>query len=242
MAGFDDSFPLVEPSKSRWKLDETYSDLATLDVWLNSLISTQVDLPDLERFAGVDGATISWDPLRHGERSPFWNEGALGCLRSLRGVLARAQAEGLDACLVREDDCRLAPDAVSRVREATAHTAFRGVPWHLLYLGGNHVVEPLLLSDDEDEPTPGPCSVRRALRTVALHAILVHSRAFETLLTLLGSEAAPSDMLIAHRYMAMFPCFTLEPRIAVQRPGHSDIRRKFVDYADLLGTLGGDAS
>ena len=53
----------------------------------------------------------------------------------------------------------------------------------LLYLGGNHAVEPLLLSDDEDEHTPGPCSVRRALRTVALHAILVHSRAFETLST-----------------------------------------------------------
>jgi hypothetical protein len=70
------------------------------------------------------------------------------------------------------------------VRAWTAHRAFARVPWHLLYLGGNHDLPPAELSDDDDDDDDddggggAPCRLVRARRTVALHAVLVHRRAF----------------------------------------------------------------
>ena len=55
------------------------------------------------------------------------------------------------------------------------------------------------------------------------------------MLALLDTEAAPSDILLARDYQPRFPCFVLEPRLATQRRGHSDICGEIVDYAALLG-------
>ena len=55
------------------------------------------------------------------------------------------------------------------------------------------------------------------------------------MLALLDTEAAPSDILLERDYQPRFPCFVLEPRLATQRRGHSDIRGEIVDYAALLG-------
>ncbi|KAH8049754.1 hypothetical protein JL722_11729 [Aureococcus anophagefferens] len=186
-------------------------------------------------------AAAAWDPAP-GPRRPWWNEAALGCLRSQRRALRDAAARGDGALLLLEDDAILDANVVAKVRAWTAHRAFARVPWHLLYLGGNHDLPPAELSDDDDDDDDdggggAPCRLVRARRTVALHAVLVHRRAFAGagVLALLDTEAAPSDILLARDYQPRFPCFVLEPRLATQRRGHSDIRGEIVDYAALLG-------
>ncbi|EGB10879.1 hypothetical protein AURANDRAFT_62417 [Aureococcus anophagefferens] len=201
-----------------------------------------VGLGRAARVAAVDGRSLAWDPARHGPRRPWWNEAALGCLRSQRRALRDAAARGDGALLLLEDDAILDANVVAKVRAWTAHRAFARVPWHLLYLGGNHDLPPAELSDDDDDDDDdggggAPCRLVRARRTVALHAVLVHRRAFAGagVLALLDTEAAPSDILLARDYQPRFPCFVLEPRLATQRRGHSDIRGEIVDYAALLG-------
>ena len=142
-----------------------------------------VGLGRAARVAAVDGRSLAWDPARHGPRRPWWNEAALGCLRSQRRALRDAAARGDGALLLLEDDAILDANVVAKVRAWTAHRAFARVPWHLLYLGGNHDLPPAELSDDDDDDDDdggggAPCRLVRARRTVALHAVLVHRRAF----------------------------------------------------------------
>ena len=69
----------------------------------------------------------------------------------------------------------------------------------------------------------------------------MHARAYENLLDLWDGEDAPSDILLAKRYIHAHPCFSLSPALATQHSGFSDIRGGFADYSDLLGALPDDA-
>ncbi|KAH8043711.1 hypothetical protein JL720_17334 [Aureococcus anophagefferens] len=130
--------------------------------------------------------------------------------------------------------------------------AQRRVPWHLLYLGGNHDLPPAELSDDDDDDDDGGGGAPRRRRAAHRRAPrrprppprlrgrqgrqrVIQLRFDAGVLALLDTEAAPSDIVLARDYQPRFPCFVLEPRLATQRRGHSDIRGEIVDYAALLG-------
>ena len=136
----------------------------------------------------------------------------------------------------------LAPGTAETVLAATEGGRLPN-DWHMLYLGANHCVAPTQLAvphapaAPEPTPAPAPPSLGRCVASVALHAVVVHARAYEGLLALLAGATAPSDVLIMRRYQPHHPCYCLLERLAVQQPGHSDIIGRAVDYSSYLGRL-----
>ena len=85
--------------------------------------------------------------------------------------------------------------------------------------------------------------IRRLCDTLAAHAYLVHSRAYDSLLEKLGTESAAVDLLYT-KYQRRNPCFGLVPGFAYQRPSLSDILGSevpgrefpvFANYSQLKG-------
>lgn len=91
-----------------------------------------------ERIEAVDGVATG---------SPWWwkqGDGAWGCLMSHARILEDVLRNGLRRVLVMEDDAVLCEDFAARCASFLMQVP---VDWDQLYFGGQHLVEPIRLSD-----------------------------------------------------------------------------------------------
>lgn len=177
------------------------------------------------RVEAFDGSKLEWNDEIYGEKSTYWNNGALGYCLSYRLALLDAIKHNFQRILVLDDDCILSDNMYDVLEKA-----FKQLPedWHMLYLAANHSREsmPTVLDRVND-------NVYRLKGSVGSHAIIINNLAFDTILNYVSCPYSALDVFFAV-YQKICPCYITYPGLARQLPGHSDIINKDVNYnADI---------
>jgi GR25 family glycosyltransferase involved in LPS biosynthesis len=169
---------------------------------------------NVERFPAVDGSGLQPE---HG-----LTPGEAGCLASHLAVLGLVLERKLPDALVFEDDVEFGGDAPY----VFAHALAAGlVPddWDLLYLGGAH----------REPPVPINSKVARVRRTLTASHFAIRQDIARRVIDSAKRDPRPFDVVLADLQPEV-GAYTFEPAIAWQRPGHSDIRQKQVDYRRFM--------
>jgi len=164
----------------------------------------------------------------------------IGCLLSHRGVVASAWERGLERVLVLEDDAVLTAGIGGAVAGAFSRLPPGG--WDLLYLGHNAQGPMLRVAPD----------VYRVCRALALHAYVVHARAYARILADLPDDADAGlrfvsrykavDSYFADHFCSRLRAYAVWPHLARQADGYSDIEQRptagggFIDRASAWAT------
>lgn len=176
--------------------------------------------------------------------------GYIGCTHSHLRALSRARAEGWPNVLILEDDFKCTVRSRELVRRLTKF--FKEVPeYDVLMLGHreNYTAPQVLRGQPPVRPwEAGRGGVRRAKGTAAsAGAYLVHKRFYGALIdrfvyALASSREAPMKYGVTGKLNACDDVwktlqtrsewFLAEPRLALQRPSHSDILGEHVDYGN----------
>jgi GR25 family glycosyltransferase involved in LPS biosynthesis len=177
------------------------------------------------RVEAFDGSKLEWNDQLHGEKSTYWNNGALGYCLSYRLALVDAMKHNFQRILVLDDDCILSDNMYDVLEKA-----FKQLPedWHMLYLAANHSNESMPTESDRVND-----NVYRLKGSVGSHAIIINNLAFDTILNYLSCPYSALDVFFAV-YQKICPCYITYPGLAQQLPGYSDIINKDVNYnADI---------
>ncbi len=147
-------------------------------------------------------------------------DGALGLMVSIKDLMRRCLEAAWHPVMICEDDVRLLYGA-QHVRE-TVYEAMAALPsgWWQCYLGAN-IENP----GSMEKVTEGLYRVNHAK---ALHAC-IYSR--EGLSACLRVEGLPYDEKLAEQLHPRGNSYIINPMLADQYPGWSDIRRKEVNYS-----------
>ena len=174
------------------------------------------------RVEAFDGSKLEWDDQIYGEKSTYWNNGALGYCLSYRLALIDAIKHNFQRILVLDDDCILSDNMYDVLEKA-----FKQLPedWHMLYLAANHSHESMPTACDRVND-----NVYRLKGSVGSHAIIINNRAFDTILNYVSCPYSALDVFFAV-YQKICPCYITYPGLARQLPGHSDIINKDVNYS-----------
>jgi len=170
------------------------------------------DIENVMRFAAVDGSKLSYQgPL---------NAGQMGCTLSHLLLLEYAKDNGLDSLLIFEDDLILADDFNQRFE-----TAIKELPedWCMLYFGGNHF----------KGTKPFSPNLVQLNGTLTTHAIAIHSRFYDVAIKTISESL---NQIIDVYYMQLhnlYPCYAINPKIAFQAQGFSDLECRNVNYTSL---------
>jgi GR25 family glycosyltransferase involved in LPS biosynthesis len=160
-----------------------------------------------------------------------------GCRTSHIAMLEQARERGYKAILILEDDCIL---------NATLDAIPQQMPdeWSMLYLGGTvtgcHSHEKDFPSSKEDNADTGYPKGRNWVRLrgcLTTHAYIVHEQMYEFLINSLKHTDKPVDVFYAdevHDVDGFPPAWILNPPLASQRTGYSDIEQKNLNYKDLI--------
>jgi GR25 family glycosyltransferase involved in LPS biosynthesis len=166
-----------------------------------------------QRYPAVDGS------LLQDEKTDRFN---IGCTLSHKNVIQDALNKGYEKICVFEDDVQL------NVRfNKEFYPAFQELPenWDLFYLGANNLIP----------PTPVTKRIHRIYNSLTLHAYLVNSRVFVKLIDLLekvkNNEPGDSAVRIIQKENNSY---IINPRLAYQKQGFSDIRLGFRNYDKVL--------
>lgn len=197
----------------------------------------------IERLSAVVGRELPgfgerpWFTERTGERAHVW-AGAAGCTLSHRKGIALAKERGWKRVLMLEDDARpaLTDSAAALLQEAfeTCDAA------SLLYLGYNRPVPHGICRRRKNE-----YELWQIDGVLATHAYIVSEEAYDTLLSVLPTEATIWEWMARYRaidtfyrdYVAagkLLPVYAVYPTMFHQAAGTSDITQKSVngdDYA-----------
>ena len=167
---------------------------------------------------------LTWVEAVDGVRAtiPAWwqsGPGAWGCRASQLAVLQAAQRDGLETVLILEDDAHFHHRA-----QEWLGVMMSLVPddWDLLFLGGQHMVEPKPMAD------PRLLKGRGITRT---HAYAVHRRAFASLIEQVSDDSryqANPGWHIDHQYAhgiadGQWKAYAPAWWLAAQEEGRSDI-------------------
>ena len=190
-------------------------------VSMESMLANRFSLV-ARRVSAIDGRQrITWDVAKMGPITQYWNKGAMGCALSHREAILDAMRQGYERVLILEDDVDISEEFFP-----TLEKAWTALPadWHLLYLSAN-IPEPVSerLND----------SLYRIRKGLGTYAILWHRRAFEQCLGFLSGPYAPWDTFLSY-YQLFFPCYIMNPGMAIPTAGMSDIIGIDVDYTQQI--------
>jgi GR25 family glycosyltransferase involved in LPS biosynthesis len=144
-------------------------------------------------------------------------QGWKGCLKSHLNILKEAKNKKLDKILIMEDDCKILQKLEFDIDKIPKQ-------WKMLYLGCN-LVE--LLEDNHFEAKNKKWVKMKSYTT---HCIIIHNTAYDELINLITPMKKPIDVYYMEDYHENKECFAINPMIATQQDGYSDIENKFIKY------------
>lgn len=150
--------------------------------------------------------------------------GIKGLLLTMEALFEKCIAEGLDKVCVLEDDFKFLLPPVPFLNEVMPQLPEN---YHCFHLGLNLLEQPVKVSTN----------ILRVRTSYATHAIVYSQEAMRLILPLLKrEETQPYDILLMHHIQPMGKCYCTYPMLCTQRPDHSNIENKYMDWATLMNT------
>lgn len=146
--------------------------------------------------------------------------GQLGCMMSHLECIRYAQKNKLRNVLILEDDVEFHPDVQDLFSQAVSELPN---DWDMLYLGGNTngALNALLPFSDR---------LRRVNYLLCCHAYAINETAYQVILNEAEHPSAMIIDVICADIQPRIKCFKIDPNIAWQSAGFSDIEHHKVDY------------
>lgn len=185
------------------------------DRWEQSELEFKKHGLNVERFSAIDGNCIT---LR--SRNSFrLNKGEQGCILSHINILKSMVEQGLEKILILEDDVSFV-DNLNNLLDCY----IKQVPpnWDMLYLGGNHIKQPIKISEN----------IGKLIKTYTTSYYAITNSMARFLISQIKHDSA-IDVFYSS-FHPDFNCYVLMPHLAWQRPNYSDIHNKHVDYKKYL--------
>ena len=143
---------------------------------------------------------------------------ARGCLESHMRIIKEAKEKKYEIIMIMEDDC------IFNVNKLEIDIETLPADWEMLYLGGN--VQKLY--DENDLSIKNKTWIKMACH--AAHCYIIRKEFYDFILTGLNEYKNPIDVFYSDDAHARKNSYILNPFIAVQQDGYSDIEGKHVKY------------
>lgn len=158
-----------------------------------------------------------------------YNNGAHGLFQTMLGIFNSAIENNYNNILIFEDDVQLA-DNVNEIMKRVV----KELPsdYDLVYLGAN-VNAPLYV-------VPGCDHILQCNFAIATHAVGYSRKGIErflekkTLMQGIGQKFIPVDMELVTQVQIRNKTYVVNPMLAFQRPGFSDVEKRDVDYKNFI--------
>lgn len=152
----------------------------------------------------------------------------LACKLSHKRLIRYAKEVGYHSIMIFEDDARLNEFNYPLLKYVLSgdefHTELNGVDqWHMFYLGFNDI------NKTKEDLGNNICRIRTGFTT---HAYAVHNSAYDLLLNALDYRGQ-ADVLYADYIHPLGHSYAINPNIAYQEDGFSDITLKEESYHQL---------
>ena len=167
-----------------------------------------------EIIEAVDGSLIESDRVDI-------DRGNMGCTLSHLKALKLAKERNLRNILICEDDIDFIQGIQQKFNDMINQLP---VWWDVLYLGYNPVPfrQPMLLDFSRN--------LKRANSVLTTHCIGVNARMYQDLITKIETDTNRPIDVHHHDIQPYYNYFAVDPMLAFQRAGHSDIENKDVNY------------
>jgi GR25 family glycosyltransferase involved in LPS biosynthesis len=171
-----------------------------------------------ERFAGIDLQKEKENYLNHIPPNNKLNDGEIGCFLSHLLIIKEAKKCGYKNVLIFEDDIEFQPNFIDLFEKF-----IKQLPqdWGLLYLSGNHIETPHLISQN----------IMKIKKTLTTHSYAIKEEIYDIILQHPKLFQLPLDTFYAEYIQANYPSYCFYPHLTYQRPSHSHIQNQFVNYA-----------
>lgn len=143
---------------------------------------------------------------------PGWS----GLLKTMKKIFGISLSKGYKNILVLEDDVRFMAPAKPFLENVLPQLPEH---YHCFQLGTNLLSIPTRISEN----------ILKISSAYSTHAVAYSREGMELILPLLDQEVA-YDILLMKNIQVLGHCYCTFPQLAMQRPGHSDIEGKFVDW------------
>lgn len=165
-----------------------------------------------ERVSAVDATTLN--KSLYAER--YFKFGAYGLMHTTLEIFKRAKVEKYKSIVIFEDDVLF----VDRFDEYF-EVMYAQVPddWQMLYFGANHMIHPVMISDN----------IGKCLKTYTTHAVAFKDSVYDVFIEEISKMYDPIDVVYSNMFFKV-KAYSFCPSIALQRPSHSDIENSFTDY------------
>lgn len=147
-------------------------------------------------------------------------KGEIGVLRSNLEIIKLAKENNYKNVLILEDDFEFIENFNFLFDEQ-----IKQVPenWDFLYFGGNHMIEPLKISEN----------IFKMFHTYALHTFAVNKTMYDQILNTISKEKKQVDVYYAEM-MPTTNAYVFRPHLSFQKIGFSYIQNRITNYDNLL--------
>ena len=144
-------------------------------------------------------------------------KGWIGCLRSHLNIIKMAKKKKYKRILILEDDCKILSKFEINKKEIPKD-------WKILYLGANLTQ---ILEDNQLESVNKKWVKMKCFTT---HCMIINQSAYTEIINLIKKEEKPIDVYYKDNYQDNKKCYVINPMIATQLEGYSDIENKVLNY------------
>jgi GR25 family glycosyltransferase involved in LPS biosynthesis len=164
-----------------------------------------------ERFSAVDGKIV--------DQVPPLLPGQIGCLISQLSVIKMAKESNLSSVMILEDDVEFCDDFSNQFDEC-----MKLVPdnWNMIFLGANHIQKPNKINE----------RIYKLNYSYSAHCYAIRNNMFDPLINILSITKDPLDVVYAN-IQSSINAYVVNPHLAWQKPGYSDICEEYVDYTHV---------
>ena len=152
------------------------------------------------------------------KRDPNYIIGALGCKLSHYEIIKLSKERNYKNILILEDDFLLKENFNMILNQGLQELLF---DWHMLYLGGNHKIEPEKISNIQ--------YLHKCIETYTTHAYAMNHQLFDLCLKMMNSSGTEVDSFYV-KLQKKFKIYAIYPSIIGQRESYSDILMDTKNY------------
>lgn len=175
---------------------------------------------------GLDGKVIFWNAISQ-------KDGRMGLIKTLIELFRMFLKGKGETVLVLEDDVTFINNPIENLQRAVEQ--LKKHAWDALYFGANTTTEKAWCKREEE-------NLFQICFCYTAHAVVYKRHIIEKLLlrlqaiTEIKDITDINDVILAYEFQPIYRFMMVNPIIATQMPGYSDLEKTYVNYLDLIKT------